>query len=250
MDRFKSKLGSQSESSKMFKKSFLIFLSLSFLSHLALADDKPVAVLGTATIANQPVVRLPKDFYHSSSPLAVKTWNTYTNAQCGFSIQYPLAVGFDPPTFYPNKRYGNQDSIISFPTIYDSQVIYVLTFTDQSIKAWNDDLKNDESGDAEPYPYSLKDLREDLKLPIGSKCKANRNAEVIDFNGVKALRMEDGHGDYKPVYIILRGKKLWIEIDVYFDYRNKDNLWNKKRDAEFAVLNTFKFFEPFKADTN
>ncbi len=243
----------------LISKLFLIFLLAAFMPHPAVADDKTIPGLinsqGTTAISPQPAGPPPHQHYYYSSetPVVVKAWNTYMNAKWGFSVQYPVALGFDPPAL---RSHPNAYSEIELPTIYDSGVIRISTYTDQSITAYDNSLVNSDSGGADtfPYPYSLIDLREDLKLAIGSACKKNKNSQIVDLNGIKALRMGMSTGDYESIYFILRNKNLWIEIDVR-SYGQTDNLKDTngdstsnlrslKKAAAVSVLNSFKFFNP------
>jgi hypothetical protein len=244
-------------------KLFLIFLLAAFVPHLAEADDKTIPgsshSQGATAIPPQPASPLAhQHFYYSvSTPVVVKAWDTYTNVKWGFSVQYPLALGFDPPPLH-SQPYGGSEIVL--PTIYDAGVIRVSTYSDQSINTGENVLKNVDGGDAEPFPYSLKNLREDLTLPIGSECKANKNSEIVDFNGVKALRMEMKQGDFGTIYFILRGKYRWVEIDVR-SYGQTDNLKSSDEDltinlrslkkaAAVSVLRKFKFFKLGDAKTD
>lgn len=195
-------------------------------------------------------------FRSQTSPVSVESWATYTDEKFGFSIQYPVIPGVQPLEPYPNACFETE---IHFPSVYDPGVVAVLTFTDQSVPKWNENVEKDGGeADADYFPYSPRIMRADLSLPAGAKCKFNPNGIVTELNGVKALRGPNWGGD-GTAYYVSRGKNLWLEIDLLsFDGPflpsdpNHDltpELRDKKKAALQAVLDTLKFFKPKKVKT-
>src|ERR1700679_2981129 len=131
---------------------FLVFLVFSFLNPV-LADDKSIAILAP-TAVSLPVVR-PTFAYSSSAPVEIKKWVTYKNLKYGFSVQYPLAQVFRPPRINRNCW---AESEIHLPTVYDSGLVTLSTYSDKGVREYDNALRTSDGDtfDSEFYPYSLK----------------------------------------------------------------------------------------------
>src|SRR5580658_6108833 len=84
-------------------------------------------------------------------------WETYTNPQYGFSIQYPLV---DIPEPHPQDRQNIWDEgEIDVPTAdTENTGIIIRCLTEASVAKWNKYMEKNGYEDMEPFPYSMKDL--------------------------------------------------------------------------------------------
>ena len=200
-------------------------------------------------------VRLPSTFNPRTEPYVPEKWDTYRDPKFGFSIRYPVIPDINPPHPYPN---GWVVTEVSFHSVYDPNVMRLCTFTDGSVKKWNDSFNDphayDGGDDGMPFPYRLKDMKKDLAQPPGTPCRSIPNGTVVRFLGRTALRVANPWNDGEALHFLFLGGTHWLEVAIR-DYDKPDiyhqsaeplspETKKKKEAALRSMLDTFQFFEP------
>ena len=210
---------------KGFANIILIFVIIAAVAvggyFVLVKKSEPIAQQPTPSLS--PTLTPSKTTTPSPTPSSVikSGWETYTNSNYNFSIQYPCDTKCQssPPAPYKNAYVVDE---IYLPTITTANVL-LFTFTDESVKEWNDTLE----GPGTPFPFSLSSAREALKLPVNSSCKissyfdskSTSDCTIVLVGGEKAVRLINGipRADYpNRNYILNRGGNKWLEIiEVY-----------------------------------
>ena len=182
-------------------------------------------------------------------------WKTYSNSNYNFSIQYPCTGWCKeyPPT--PSKNSWTESSI-TFTTMGNAHVS-VGTYTNESVKEWNDNLE----GPGRPFPLSLSSVQEALKLPVDSTCKihsydseSSYDCMIVLISGEKAVQVINaGSFITFPIraYVISRGENKWLSITETYSHLPSKFLYDESEvtpefrkdiDATSEVIKTLRFY--------